>query len=56
MAIKRRDLNSAWERRWKNDRLNKPREKAIQINPRCLSVERAISFFKSLSKIVFKPA
>jgi hypothetical protein len=54
--INKSDLNKAWDSKWKKESLSKPREKDIPINPKCLKVDRAISFFKSFSKIVFIPA
>lgn len=56
IVIKRRDLNKAWLNRWKKERLKRPKEKDIPMKPKCLRVERAISFFKSFSKTVLKPA
>ena len=56
MDMKSRDLNNAWLRRWKNDNVKKPKEKDIPIKPKWLKVERAISFLRSFSNTVFKPA
>lgn len=56
IAIKSKDLKRAWLSKWKKDKESKPREKDKPINPKCLRVERAISFLRSFSKIVFNPA
>jgi hypothetical protein len=56
IVINKRDLNRAWTRRWKNLKCNIPEEKAIAIKPKWLNVDKAINFFKSISKIVFIPA
>lgn len=54
--INKRDLNNAWDKRWKYERSTLPNEKAKQIKPRCLKVERATSFFKSGSNKEHRPA
>ena len=54
--INNRDLNKACDKRWKNERSTLPSEKAKQIKPRWLRVERATSFFKSGSNKEHKPA
>lgn len=56
IAIKSKDLKRAWTRRWKKEKVSKPKEKESPINPKWLKVERAISFLRSVSKILFNPA
>lgn len=54
--IKSKALNNAWVNKWKKAKLGKPNPILLIITPNCLSVERAIIFFKSHSAIAFIPA
>ena len=56
IVINNKDLKRAWTNKWKKLKDNKPEEKANPINPKCLKVDNAISFFRSVSQIEFKPA
>lgn len=49
-------LKSAWVSRWKKARSGRPIPSLAIITPSCLSVERAIIFFKSHSVIALRPA
>lgn len=55
-VIKRSALNSAWVSRWKRVKEGIPSAKLIIIKPNCLNVERAITFFMSISVIADNPA
>lgn len=50
------DLNIAWVIKWKNLNFGKFNDKIKIIKPNCLSVDNAIIFLKSNSKIAFIPA
>ncbi len=56
IVINSKDLNKAWTSKWKNLKWSNPEENDIAIKPKCLSVDKAISFFKSISNTVFIPA
>lgn len=56
IVIKSKDLKRAWVSKWKKLRWSKPAENAKPIKPKWLRVERAISFFRSVSNTVFNPA
>lgn len=49
-------LNKACVIRWKKARVGSPRPRLAIITPSCLSVERAIIFFKSHSTMADMPA
>lgn len=54
--MNRRALNSAWVSRWKNAKEGRCRANAPIINPNCLSVDSAITFFRSHSVSAEEPA
>jgi len=55
-VINRRALNNAWVRRWNRVRAGTPKARLIIINPNWLNVERAITFFMSISFMADRPA
>ena len=54
--IKSIALKKAWESKWKKDNIGFPIPKINIIIPNCLSVDKAIIFFISISPIAVKPA
>lgn len=54
--MKRSALNSAWVRRWKYVNKGMCRASLAIITPNCLSVDRAMIFFKSHSTRATDPA
>jgi hypothetical protein len=54
--IKRIDLNKAWANRCINAKTSHPSLTDIVINPRCLKVDKATTFFKSTSTKELTPA
>lgn len=51
-----RALNRAWVKRWNSARFRRPRPMAVIMTPSWLNVDRAITFFKSDSKMALMPA
>ncbi len=54
--INNKDLKRAWASMCNNDKFKNPQEKAKPIKPKCLKVDKAISFFISTSNKELRPA
>lgn len=49
-------LNKAWVSRWKSAKVLSPKPSLIIISPSCLRVDRAMIFFRSVSRQATVPA
>ena len=54
--INKADLNKACIIKWKNANNSCPKPRIINIKPSCLSVDRATTFLRSVSKLALHPA